>query len=233
MADGVGFEPTRRLRACRFSRPVPSTTRPPIHRSQIKAYTPLPISTNREMVTEWSRRYRLTLSVGILFANASQFSRARGAFLLGQHEIGCEHSDAPPISGGWRVVSNARSPRFFSNRSTRKAQHIHGQYRKVTVREIETIAASCFADPKPDPYYWRSRKSTVRCFIQSASNIPSHMIARVFGKWRSEKSVGRVLEIRGSLIRMDCGTARRGSSTSESRHFVRAELHLIGEGKKG
>ena len=32
MADGVGFEPTRRLRACRFSRPVPSTTRPPIHR---------------------------------------------------------------------------------------------------------------------------------------------------------------------------------------------------------
>src|SRR5262245_2403246 len=30
LADGVGFEPTRRLRACRFSRPVPSTTRPPI-----------------------------------------------------------------------------------------------------------------------------------------------------------------------------------------------------------
>ena len=29
---------------------------------QTKAYTPLPISTNREMVTEWSRRYRLTLS---------------------------------------------------------------------------------------------------------------------------------------------------------------------------
>ena len=30
MADGVGFEPTRRLHACRFSRPVPSTARPPI-----------------------------------------------------------------------------------------------------------------------------------------------------------------------------------------------------------
>src|SRR5690606_18930703 len=28
--DGVGFEPTRPLRACRFSRPEPSTTRPPI-----------------------------------------------------------------------------------------------------------------------------------------------------------------------------------------------------------
>jgi hypothetical protein len=31
LADGVGFEPTRRLHVCRFSRPVPSTTRPPIH----------------------------------------------------------------------------------------------------------------------------------------------------------------------------------------------------------
>ena len=31
MADGVGFEPTRRFGACRFSRPVPSTARPPIH----------------------------------------------------------------------------------------------------------------------------------------------------------------------------------------------------------
>jgi hypothetical protein len=30
MADGVGFEPTRPLRACRFSRPVPSAARPPI-----------------------------------------------------------------------------------------------------------------------------------------------------------------------------------------------------------
>ena len=30
LADGVGFEPTRPLRACRFSRPVPSTARPPI-----------------------------------------------------------------------------------------------------------------------------------------------------------------------------------------------------------
>ena len=30
VADGVGFEPTRRSHACRFSRPVPSTARPPI-----------------------------------------------------------------------------------------------------------------------------------------------------------------------------------------------------------
>ena len=30
MADGVGFEPTVRLRARRFSRPLPSTARPPI-----------------------------------------------------------------------------------------------------------------------------------------------------------------------------------------------------------
>src|SRR5438874_4987704 len=30
LADGVGFEPTKDFRPCRFSRPVPSTTRPPI-----------------------------------------------------------------------------------------------------------------------------------------------------------------------------------------------------------
>ena len=32
LADGVGFEPTRRSHACRFSRPVPSTARPPIQK---------------------------------------------------------------------------------------------------------------------------------------------------------------------------------------------------------
>ncbi len=30
LADGVGFEPTRGVTPCRFSRPVPSTTRAPI-----------------------------------------------------------------------------------------------------------------------------------------------------------------------------------------------------------
>jgi hypothetical protein len=30
LADGVGFEPTRSVNPCRFSRPVPSTARPPI-----------------------------------------------------------------------------------------------------------------------------------------------------------------------------------------------------------
>ena len=30
VADGVGFEPTRGVNLCRFSRPVPSTTRPPV-----------------------------------------------------------------------------------------------------------------------------------------------------------------------------------------------------------
>ena len=32
MADAVGFELTNGLTRCRFSRPVPSTTRPRIHR---------------------------------------------------------------------------------------------------------------------------------------------------------------------------------------------------------
>jgi hypothetical protein len=31
MAEGVGFEPTSDFRRCRFSRPVPSTARPPLH----------------------------------------------------------------------------------------------------------------------------------------------------------------------------------------------------------
>lgn len=30
LGDGEGFEPSKRLRVFRFSRPVPSTTRPPI-----------------------------------------------------------------------------------------------------------------------------------------------------------------------------------------------------------
>ena len=34
VADGVGFEPTRSVNPCRFSRPVPSTTRPPIRISE-------------------------------------------------------------------------------------------------------------------------------------------------------------------------------------------------------
>jgi membrane-bound lytic murein transglycosylase B len=37
VADGVGFEPTRSLHPCRFSRPVPSTTRPPIRNAEIIA----------------------------------------------------------------------------------------------------------------------------------------------------------------------------------------------------
>lgn len=34
MADGVGFEPTKSVNPCRFSRPVPSTTRPPVRAAQ-------------------------------------------------------------------------------------------------------------------------------------------------------------------------------------------------------
>lgn len=33
MADGVGFEPTKELPPCRFSRPVLSTAQPPIQRT--------------------------------------------------------------------------------------------------------------------------------------------------------------------------------------------------------
>ena len=35
LAEGVGFEPTRRSPACRFSRPVPSTTRPSLQASRV------------------------------------------------------------------------------------------------------------------------------------------------------------------------------------------------------
>ena len=39
VADGVGFEPTRRSHACRFSRPVPSTARPPIQKTACLSVT--------------------------------------------------------------------------------------------------------------------------------------------------------------------------------------------------
>jgi hypothetical protein len=42
LADGVGFEPTRSVNPCRFSRPVPSTARPPIHISDFTiVFTPI------------------------------------------------------------------------------------------------------------------------------------------------------------------------------------------------
>ena len=34
LAEGVGFEPTKSLRPCRFSRPVPSTARSPLQRGK-------------------------------------------------------------------------------------------------------------------------------------------------------------------------------------------------------
>ena len=37
LADGVGFEPTKPLPVCRFSRPVPSTTRAPIRTYNAKS----------------------------------------------------------------------------------------------------------------------------------------------------------------------------------------------------
>ena len=39
LADGVGFEPTSRLRGCRFSRPVYSTALPPIRASEVPCRT--------------------------------------------------------------------------------------------------------------------------------------------------------------------------------------------------
>lgn len=39
MADGVGFEPTESVNPRWFSRPVPSTTRPPIPQGNLIAFT--------------------------------------------------------------------------------------------------------------------------------------------------------------------------------------------------
>jgi hypothetical protein len=38
LAEGVGFEPTKSLRPCRFSRPVPSTTRSPLRHQSGRHY---------------------------------------------------------------------------------------------------------------------------------------------------------------------------------------------------
>ena len=39
MAERVGFEPTMPFRTCRFSRPVPSTTRPPLRIQNARSHT--------------------------------------------------------------------------------------------------------------------------------------------------------------------------------------------------
>jgi hypothetical protein len=56
LADGEGFEPSRRLRVCRFSRPVPSTTRPPILRNNLKWLAAAALATNRELQPDCNRR---------------------------------------------------------------------------------------------------------------------------------------------------------------------------------
>src|SRR5258708_39892432 len=56
LADGVGFGPTRPLRACRFSRPVPSTARPPIQTLDLLC-----------------RRFA---TIGLFSASAATYSRA-------------------------------------------------------------------------------------------------------------------------------------------------------------
>jgi hypothetical protein len=39
VAEGVGFEPTSDVSRCRFSRPVPSTARPPLRFNEIKDFS--------------------------------------------------------------------------------------------------------------------------------------------------------------------------------------------------
>jgi hypothetical protein len=67
MADGVGFEPTRRFHACWFSRPVPSTTRPPVRRRTLQFFHLL-IDQNAPDGHRWSRYLQAAvLSVPVLF----------------------------------------------------------------------------------------------------------------------------------------------------------------------
>ena len=40
LAEKEGFEPSIRFTACRFSRPVPSTTRPPLHKDYFNTNPP-------------------------------------------------------------------------------------------------------------------------------------------------------------------------------------------------
>jgi hypothetical protein len=47
VAEGVGFEPTRDFHPCRFSRPVPSTARPPLQALLIRDLRRLAQPTNR------------------------------------------------------------------------------------------------------------------------------------------------------------------------------------------
>ena len=56
MAEGVGFEPTRPVRVCQFSRLVPSTARPPFHFANYTLVTldwlPIPANTMEMRTTQ-------------------------------------------------------------------------------------------------------------------------------------------------------------------------------------
>src|SRR5690242_16845227 len=58
LAEGVGFEPTSELPHCRFSRPVPSTARPPFRSGATADATRRLIAAPRL----WSRRTRVSTS---------------------------------------------------------------------------------------------------------------------------------------------------------------------------
>jgi hypothetical protein len=73
LADGVGFEPTRPLRACRFSRPVPSTARPPIQLFEAIALFQLACQSSKAIATGFATG-RLTLAIYAVPSAASIFA---------------------------------------------------------------------------------------------------------------------------------------------------------------
>src|SRR5262245_52218606 len=79
LADGEGFEPSRRLRVCPFSRPVPSTTRPPIHRNNFKWLVPSSLATNRELQPDCNRQRSYQRSRGIPNSPPIAFAAAASA----------------------------------------------------------------------------------------------------------------------------------------------------------
>ena len=81
LADGVGFEPTRSANPCRFSRPVPSTARPPIRRWRLlasKSSGEVNDRHGRPAICRTDRRMRELLRTGIRLWPGGRAPAGRG-----------------------------------------------------------------------------------------------------------------------------------------------------------
>ena len=117
MADGVGFEPTRRFHACRFSRPVPSTARPPIRLCHPASYHGRAATGRRNDGSPGSRRssdrteaaYRVRRTHSRLALLGERGLHCRGQFIVDDVVVDRAYVPALGPSMAARMGSRPRS----------------------------------------------------------------------------------------------------------------------------